>query len=389
MQSKFIESASNTLLLLLFFMAAVSYNGKLFGYKSQDLLSGKKEFVEILPPTHTQLEHLGLENMQLEEDSKGIWRIKNSSENERVVNTLAFSKGIYGFGGPIPMYLYLDKSNTIKQIVLGENSETPDFLASVLQDGIVSQWLGKNTEKMSNIMPDALSGATMTSNAINFSIQKTLDVVDNKSSSRYWWTVLDIKTIIALLVIFLGLIISSIKSKKKKHLRTAMLVLNTGVLGIWCGKFISLNILLGWVANGMNLLTSGVVFLMLLLSVLMPLFFKNKKSYYCNWICPFGSAQELAGRLSKKKIKIGAKFMQILKHTREVITLCVFVGMWLGMASDIANYEPFSAFIFQHASVAVLLIAGLGMLTAVFISRPWCRFVCPTGQVLSWMNKMN
>jgi polyferredoxin len=197
---------------------------------------------------------------------------------------------------------------------------------------------------------------------------------------------MDIKTIAALLVIILGVIVS-FRFKTNKHLRTIQLVLNTVVLGFWCGKFISINVLLGWTANGMNLLTSSAVFLMLVLSFVMPLFFK-KKSFYCNWICPFGSAQELAGKLNKKKLHPSPSLMKVLKHTQTFITLAVFFCLWMGIASDIVNYEPFSAFIFKHASLAVLIIAGISLLISIITPRPWCRFVCPTGQILNWTNKM-
>jgi polyferredoxin len=148
-----------------------------------------------------------------------------------------------------------------------------------------------------------------------------------------------------------------------------------------------LQTLLGWTANGMNLLTSLVVILMLTLAIVMPLFF-NKKAYYCTWICPFGAAQELAGKLNRKKWQPGKKSMRVLKHLQTAITLSLFFSLWMGMATDIVNYEPFSAFLFRHASPIVLGIAGLSLLMAIITPRPWCRFACPTGQVLNWINKM-
>ncbi|PXY01981.1 hypothetical protein DF185_04845 [Marinifilum breve] len=386
MQNKFIESIANTVLLLLFFMAAVSYNGKLFGHKAEDLFKSKKDGITIVPPSKSQLQTLGIHGSLLREESKGVWTTGEDLSADRVINTLAFSKGVYGFGGPTPLLLQLDSSNRIKNILLLENNETPDFIASIESDGIISQWIGKNYKDMSTQKPDILSGATMTSNAINRSILNSLQSVSNGSNSTNWFAMMDIKTIAALLVIILGVIVS-FRYKTNKHVRTIQLVLNTVVLGFWCGKFISINVLLGWTANGMNLLTSSVVFLMLVLSIVMPLFFK-KKSFYCNWICPFGSAQELAGKLNKKKFHPSPSLMKVLKHTQTFITLAVFFCLWMGIASDIVNYEPFSAFIFKHASLAVLIIAGISLLISIITPRPWCRFVCPTGQILNWTNKM-
>ncbi|NOU58286.1 FMN-binding protein [Marinifilum caeruleilacunae] len=386
MQNKFMESIANTVLLLLFFMAAVSYNGKLFGHKAEDLFSSEKDEIEIIAPTTSQLGKLGISEGILKEEKKGVWITGENFGGDKVINTLAFSKGVYGFGGPTPLLLQIDSSNKIKNILLLENNETPDFIASIKSEGIIDQWMGKDYQEMSSIKPDILSGATMTSSSINRSILNSLQAISNGGNKTNWLSIIDTKSIVAILVILLAVFVS-FRAKSNKHLRTLQLVLNTAILGFWCGKFISINVLLGWTANGMNLLTSSAVFLMLVLAIVMPLFFK-KKSFYCNWVCPFGSAQELAGKLSKKKFHPSQKFMKILKHSQSFITLAVFFSLWLGMASDIVDYEPFSAFIFQHASLAVICIAVISLVISIITPRPWCRFVCPTGQILNWTNKM-
>lgn len=386
MQNRYIESIANTVLLLLFFMAAVSYNGKLLGRKAEDLFKKNDETTVILPPAKSQLSQFGLSNSALQEKSRGVWTFGESAESGSIINTLAFSKGIYGFAGPVPMFLLLDENMQIQQIILDENNETPDFLKSIKEDGVIDQWLNKSPSEIMELKPDAISGATLTSNAINRSIQASISGISNAASTNQWYAFADLKTVAAILVLLSGLLIS-FRAKKSKKLRVIQLSLNTLVLGLWCGKFISLQTLLGWTSNGMNLLTSIVVFIMLLLALVMPLFFK-KKAYYCTWVCPFGSAQELAGKLSKRKWHPGKKLMRILKHSQTAVTLSLFFCLWMGIATDIANYEPFSAFLFKHASPIVLSIAGVGLLVAIVTPRPWCRFVCPTGQVLNWANKM-
>ncbi|MCT4644003.1 MAG: FMN-binding protein, partial [Carboxylicivirga sp.] len=268
MQRHHIESIANMVLLLLFFMAAVSYNGKLFGHKPENLFSSNKETVKIDPPNAAQLSALGLNNVILEEQEKGKWTFSNGQSEEYILNTNAFSKGIFGFAGPTPMYLYLDKDQRLKQVLLFENNETPEFMVSVHEQGIIQQWIGRSPAESVDIKPDVVTGATITSNAINRSIQASLAVVGNTQSSKHWYASFDLKTIVALLVIVFGIFVS-FRAKKIKWLRTIQLALNTLILGFWCGKFISLQTLLGWTANGMNLLTSLVVILMLTLAIVM------------------------------------------------------------------------------------------------------------------------
>lgn len=81
--------------------------------------------------------------------------------------------------------------------------------------------------------------------------------------------------------------------------------------------------------------------------------------------------------------------LKILKHTRKCITVGLFAAMWLEASTSIAGYEPFSAFLFQHASTAVLIIAGLSLIISLFTPKPWCRFACPTGEMLKWTDKLS
>ena len=61
--------------------------------------------------------------------------------------------------------------------------------------------------------------------------------------------------------------------------------------------------------------------------------------------------------------------------------------VWCGVDFEIMNYEVFSAFLFDSASVAVLIMAVLFLALSIFTPRPYCRFVCPTGAILTVSQK--
>ena len=46
------------------------------------------------------------------------------------------------------------------------------------------------------------------------------------------------------------------------------------------------------------------------------------------------------------------------------------------------DYEVFSAFVFQTASAFVLVLGIVVVVLSLFVPRPYCRFVCPTGTLL-------
>ena len=62
-----------------------------------------------------------------------------------------------------------------------------------------------------------------------------------------------------------------------------------------------------------------------------------------------------------------------------LVLLCL---LWAGWGASWIDYEIFTAFIVNSASWAVIG-TGIGfVLLSVFIPRPFCRFVCPTGSIL-------
>ena len=56
--------------------------------------------------------------------------------------------------------------------------------------------------------------------------------------------------------------------------------------------------------------------------------------------------------------------------------------MFAGVTAKWMDYELFTAFIWQTANVVVIVFALVMLVLAVFVPRPYCRFVCPTGTLL-------
>jgi len=135
--------------------------------------------------------------------------------------------------------------------------------------------------------------------------------------------------------------------------------------------------MVNFLSNGINVWASLIAIVMLVCAFIYPLF--GKKSYYCQHICPFGSMQELAGKCTKKKWKLGATTVKWLDRFRLLLWAVLMFCMWSGVFFAWMDYEPFIAFIFQSASWIVIAIAAIFILLSFFVTRPYCRFVCPTG----------
>lgn len=389
---KIFETITNVVLMILLLSAAVSKDGKLFGYTEKDLQKEQKkaeEKIVVTPPSELDLEEASFKDVHLKRISDGIWKIENDNNNKvgSVIASKQFCSKIYGYAGDIPMYIFISKENVIKYIKILKNSETRGFLRNAIRKGVVKQWIGKKISDIPTFQPDAVTGATFSSNGINksvaLSISKFSGKVSEINSNRFF----NLKNIAALIILALGIFVSFFK-RKNKTIRTLQLSLNVIVLGFWCGQFISMNAMLNLVQNGISGSSNMILLILIAIALILPLF-KGHAKYYCTWVCPYGSAQELVGKITKKKFQPSKKVMKYLKYSKRVMTIGLLFAMWIGASTDIVGYEPFSAFLFENASWVILTIAILGLIASIFTPKFWCRFVCPTGQILDWSQKLN
>ncbi len=297
-----------------------------------------------------------------------------------VFDSAPIAKDIVGYGGRTPVKLYT-KEGRILRVEVAPNDETPSFFDQVVASGLLQRWDGKLLSEAAVERVDGVSGATFTANSIIGNVQRVAQygaTVEVDSPSLF--SGLGVKDVVAILVILTGAVIVFVRPKRKIF-EVAQLVLNVAVLGFWCGSFLSLSLFVSWLSNGINLSISLVVVVLLLAAIVPTLF--GRKGSYCYMHCPMGSAQELLGRVTKSKMRINPAVNKMLNKVRYYILYLLLFVMWLGVGFELMDYEIFSAFIYSSASTVVLVMALIFLLLSLFVQRPYCRFVCPTGALLT------
>jgi len=81
-----------------------------------------------------------------------------------------YSDEVKGFNGPTPLLIALDAEGRIKNVVLLENKETPQYAQHVTNGGLFASWDGLTVDEALNTEVDAVSGATFTSNGVKRSL---------------------------------------------------------------------------------------------------------------------------------------------------------------------------------------------------------------------------
>lgn len=362
-----IRLLSLVVVMLVLSAAAILRDGRIFGHD--------------LRQTHAAVVSVAQGSDTLEVQPDGTF----------VVNTRVLAKDVQGYGGPVPLKIHIDKDGRLTAIEAEPNAESPSFFDRAKE--LFSRWQGKTIDEAMAEDVDAVSGATFSSKAIIRNVQRGLAYAkqhgladggkgaQKESAERTVATGWTLGSIVALIAVLLGAVVPLFTNNRRLHL--VQLVVNVVVLGLWTGTFVSYTLFLRLFAGGVSLSAIGTLaapLLMLIVALLYPL--AGRSGHYCAHVCPFGSAQELAGKLSRRKLRITPRVLRVLTALRNLLWGVLMALLLTGTCTAWIDYELFTAFIYSSASVWVIVLAMLFLVLSVWVPRPYCRFVCPTGALM-------
>ncbi len=169
---------------------------------------------------------------------------------------------------------------------------------------------------------------------------------------------------------------------KSRRWRTVQLALDVAVLGVWNGLFLSTARLVGWAGSGLPhaLPDLAAALLLLAMAFLYPVF--GRASHYCLYACPFGAAQELAGRLPVRKGRLSPSLVRCLTTLRRGLWAVLMLALWCGAWGRWMEWELFGAFAWRAVPPIIVALAVVFIVLSAFVPRAYCRFVCPTGTLI-------
>ena len=114
----------------------------------------------------------------------------------------------------------------------------------------------------------------------------------------------------------------------------------------------------------------------------------DNKNPYCEWFCPFGAAQECMGAIGGAKAYSMRKHRTWLRWLQRIVALvAVLLGIFF-RNPGLASFEIFGTlFSFVGTSIMFVVLAMV-LITALFVKRPWCNFLCPIHSVVEFINIM-
>ncbi|MFV1996065.1 MAG: FMN-binding protein, partial [Verrucomicrobiales bacterium] len=187
-----------------------------------------------------------------------------------------------------------------------------------------------------------------------------------------------------LVVCALALLITFTPLHGKILLRRFYLAAIVLYVGFVSGDMLAQALLLGWVRHGIALNIAFGLAVLAAVAFLAPI--ASGRQVYCHNICPHGAAQQLLLRVARRnRLWVPWRLGRALRLLPALQLLgVVLVGM-LGLGFDLAAIEPFDAYLWRSAGLATIVIAVGGLAASAFVPMAYCRYGCPTGELLDFV----
>lgn len=318
-----------------------------------------------------------------EPSSGGSYSAWENETKSRLLGYMAVGTA-NGYGGELKVAVAVSLDGNVMGLSVVEHKETASFFQRVLRSQL-SESLKDKSHSDSFILGqdvDSVTGATYSSRALADSVRRAARKVATRNlkfpviPEPSPPVVFGFPEAVLLVLFAVGIVGRSRRFKQRKTIRWISMLVGMGVLGFVYNRPLTLvfinKMLLGfWPGWRLNLywyiLLAGIV---LIIAV-------GKKSPYCEWFCPFGSAQECLGIIGGAKRRIPERAHVLLRWFQRVLALSAIVLALLYRNPSVSSYEVFGAFFHLIGSSFNFALLGVVLIAALFLKRPWCSYLCP------------
>jgi len=307
----------------------------------------------------------------------------------------------WGYRDQIATLVGVDLKGKITGVNVLSEFENPRYTKGLLSDGswFLEQFKQKDAGAafMLNDDIDAISGATISSSAINRSIKAGLQLVTEKvlyqqvdkgsqvdkgtPSSHLFLQELFWQIDILFLWITLGLAFLSF-FKKNEFLRYLTLGMSFAYLGIFKGGGFSLIDVIRLLSFHNPVLSANLYWYSLVVIAIGLTVIAGR--FYCGWLCPFGAIIEVLFRLVPIEWRVTGntdRFLKMVKYVNLVILLMIafFFANKVLAVYLIGIIEPFATLFHLDGGLISWIWLILMLIMSSAISRFYCRYFCPLG----------
>ncbi|MDF9829032.1 4Fe-4S binding protein [Parabacteroides sp. PF5-6] len=196
------------------------------------------------------------------------------------------------------------------------------------------------------------------------------------------WVTLDL----ILLVVLMSIVAWAVIKKRTRKPILWVSVVSVAYFGFYrsgcvCSIGSIQNIALALVDNTYVLPLS--VFLFFMLPIVFAFLFGR---VFCAGVCPFGALQEL---VNIKNYRLPKALTAVLGMIPWLYLIFALLYAVTRSSFIICRFDPFIGIFRLGGDLGLIIFGGLLLLAAVFTGRPFCRFICPYGALLSLFSRVS
>ena len=128
-----------------------------------------------------------------------------------------------------------------------------------------------------------------------------------------------------------------------------------------------------------------VVIAVFFLPLIIALFYGR---VFCGGVCPLGAIQELVLLRPIQTPRRLDKVLGLFKYVYLGLAIWYAVQPLVDRDFVICRFDPFVGFFRRSGFASMLITGGVILLIGTFIGRPYCRYICPYGGLLSWCSRL-
>jgi ferredoxin len=122
------------------------------------------------------------------------------------------------------------------------------------------------------------------------------------------------------------------------------------------------------------------------LPLIMAVFFGR---VFCGGVCPLGAIQELVVLFPIQVPRLLDRILGSIKYIYLALAILIAIRPAISRDFIICRFDPFVGFFRGDGPAHMLMIGGALLILGIFVGRPFCRYLCPYGVLLSIVSRVS
>lgn len=228
---RFRKKTYYLMMIIMLLGIIVSQSGRIIGINFIDNKGGVKETAETQITEQEVYAYFPDADSWEKREVSTFEIFKSNKKIGTILYSAPYTNSILGYQGPVPLLIVLDEEESVRDVVLLGNNESPEYVNLVKESGLFERWNQMKINEAVSMKVDAVSGATYTSQGVIETMAYRLAVYNELEKSSPF-NIASILRDVAMLFVLVFAVYAFFRPARMVRGRLVLLILTILVLGI-------------------------------------------------------------------------------------------------------------------------------------------------------------